>query len=141
MLPGMRIDWPPQVQKSTPRRDARASTGDSGFAEAIAHESAPAPASPPATPAAVDGLFALQEVADELSGRRRAAARGAALLDRLDELRVGLLTGRLPRAQLEALRQLAREHGPTTDDPKLAAILSDIDLRVAVELAKLDNLA
>jgi hypothetical protein len=89
----------------------------------------------------VDGLFALQEVADELSGRRRAAARGSALLDRLDELRLGLLSGTLPRAQLEALRQLAREHGPTADDPKLAAILSDIELRVAVELAKLDKLA
>jgi len=87
----------------------------------------------------VDGLFALQEVADELSGRRKAAARGAALLDRLDELRLGLLSGKMPRAQLEALRQLAREHGPTADDPKLAAILSDIELRVAVELAKLDR--
>src|SRR5579862_5862144 len=135
----MRIDWSPQVQSTSQRRDARPPSTDRSFADAIGAEPQPAPASAPATPAVVDGLFALQEVADELSGRRKAAARGAALLDRLDELRLGLLSGKMPRAQLEALRQLAREHGPTADDPKLAAILSDIELRVAVELAKLDR--
>jgi hypothetical protein len=137
----MRIDWSPPVQSTSPRRDTRAPSAGRGFADAVAGESQPAAVSTPATPAAIDGLFALQEVADELSGRRRAAARGTALLDRLDELRLGLLSGTLPRAQLEALRKLAREHGPTADDPKLAAILSDIELRVAVELAKLDRLA
>ena len=137
----MRIDWSPPVQPTSPRRDARTPSTDRGFADAVAGESQPSSASTSAQPAAVDGLFALQEVADELSGRRRAAARGSALLDRLDELRLGLLSGALPRAQLEALRTLAREHGPTADDPKLAAILSDIELRVAVELAKLDKLA
>jgi hypothetical protein len=137
----MRIDWSRQVQTTSARRDARAPTNDRGFADAVAGEPQATPPSATSTPAPIDGLFALQEVADELSGRRRAAARGAALLDRLDELRLGLLAGQLPRAQLEALRQLAKEHGPTADDPQLAAILSDIELRVAVELAKLDNLA
>jgi hypothetical protein len=138
----MRIDWSPPVQAAQQRRDLRAPPGErSNFADAIPEETQPAPQSAEAKPAVIDGLFALQEVADELSGRRRAAARGSALLDRLDELRLGLLTGTLPRTQLEALRQLAREHGPTADDPKLSAILSDIELRVAVELAKLDKFA
>lgn len=137
----MRIDWTPQVQAAQQRRDLRAPAGERNFADAIPEETQPAPPSTEAKPAVIDGLFALQEVADELSGRRRAAARGSALLDRLDELRLGLLSGTLPRTQLEALRQLAREHGPTADDPKLAAILSDIELRVAVELAKLDKFA
>jgi len=137
----MRIDWSPQVQAAQQRRDLRAPAGERSFADAIPEETQPPPSSTEAKPAVIDGLFALQEVADELSGRRRAAARGSALLDRLDELRLGLLSGTLPRAQLETLRQLAREHGPTADDPKLAAILSDIELRVAVELAKLDKFA
>ena len=137
----MRIDWSPPVQSTSPRRDARAPSSDRGFADAVAKEAQPPPVATPAAPASVEGLFALQEVADELSGRRRAAARGSALLDRLDEIRLGLLSGMMPRAQLETLRQLAREHGPTADDPKLAAILADIELRVAVELAKLDRFA
>jgi hypothetical protein len=36
---------------------------------------------------------------------------------------------------------MAREHGAAIDDPKLAQILAEIELRVAVELAKLDTLA
>jgi hypothetical protein len=36
---------------------------------------------------------------------------------------------------------MAREHGPAVDDPRLAQILAEIELRVAVELAKLDRFA
>lgn len=137
----MRIDWSPQVQTASPRREARTTEGGSSFADAVSSEPQTAPTSTPVAPPAIDGLFALQEVADELTGRRRAAARGNALLDRLDDLRLALLSGKMPRTQLEQLREMAREHGPVTDDPELSGILSDIELRVAVELAKLDKLA
>ncbi len=137
----MRIDWARPVQATPSRREVRASTAESNFADAIASEPQPTPAATRSAAAAIDGLFVLQEVADELNGRRRAVARGDKLLDRLEELRLGLMAGTLPRTQLEALRHLAREHGPTVDDPKLAAILSDIELRVAVELAKLDRVS
>ena len=63
------------------------------------------------------------------------------MLDRLDDIRIALLTGSLPRAQLESLRHLAREQIAPEDDPQLAAILDEIELRVAVELAKLDKVA
>jgi len=137
----MRIDWSPQLQAPTARRDARGVSTDRSFANSVSEEPQAAPAASAPATSAVEGLFVLQEVADELSGRRRAAARGAALLDRLDELRLALLSGRLPRAQLHHLRALAREHGPAADDPKLAAILAEIELRVAVELAKLEAVA
>jgi hypothetical protein len=137
----MRIDWSPQVQTASPRREVRTTEGGSSFADAVASEPQAAPTSAPAAPPTIEGLFALQEVADELTNRRRAAARGSALLDRLDDLRLALLSGKMPRTQLEQLREMAREHGPAADDPKLAGILSDIELRVAVELAKLDKLA
>jgi hypothetical protein len=137
----MRIDWARPVQTAPSRREIRASTADSSFADAIASEPQATPAAAQAASTAIDGLFALQEVADELQGRRRAVARGNKLLDRLEELRIGMMSGTMPRMQLEALRHLAREHGPTVDDPQLASILSDIELRVAVELAKLDRSA
>jgi Class II flagellar assembly regulator len=135
----MRIESGPRIQSATPRREAPAPrSGD--FATAVSTEAAPQPATSAAPMNAVEGLFALQELSDELTGRRRAAARGDALLERLEDLRVALLAGKLPRHQLTRLRELAREHGPAVDDPKLAAILGEIELRVAVELAKLDTL-
>ncbi|HKT19216.1 MAG TPA: flagellar assembly protein FliX [Stellaceae bacterium] len=136
----MRIEGSPPVQATAPRREARPANGGSDFASSVETEAPPRAASA-TTLTSIDGLFALQEVADELSGRRRAAARGNALLDRLEDLRLALLSGHMPREQLLRLRDMAREHGPAVDDPKLANVLAEIELRVAVELAKLDTLA
>jgi hypothetical protein len=122
------------------KRDVAASTGDRGFAESLNAENPASAASAPAAPASVANLFMVQEVSDAMTGRRRAVKRGAALLDRLDDLRAALLFGAVPRAQLENLRQMARERLPQGDDPHLAEILAEIDLRVAVELAKLDSI-
>jgi hypothetical protein len=52
-----------------------------------------------------------------------------------------LLTGALPRGQLESLRHMAKERGDVLNDPQLQSILDEIELRVAVELAKLDKVA
>src|SRR6201989_258688 len=43
---------------------------------------------------------ALQEVDDSLSAKRQARARGETILDRLEELRMGLLMGSFPRERL-----------------------------------------
>ncbi len=137
----MRIDWSPKLQATTPRRESRSADGGSSFADAIDNEKQAAPASTTAATTPIDGLFVLQEVAEDLTGRRKAAARGERLLDRLEDLRLALLSGKLPRAQLEQLRSLAKEHGPIVDDPQLTAVLAEIELRVAVELAKLDRLS
>lgn len=82
-------------------------------------------------------LLALQEVDDPLTGKRRARERGRRLLDALDEVRVGLLTGTLPKAVLGELTRLVTEARESIDDPGLQSVLDDIDLRAQVELAKL----
>ena len=97
---------------------------------------APAAAAPGLT--AVDALLVAQELPDPLAGRRRAVQRGNALLDRLEELRLGLLAGILSRERLDELTRLAGTVRETVDDPRLGEVLDEIDLRVAVELAKLD---
>ena len=61
------------------------------------------------------------------------------LLDELDQLRLDLLTGTLPRARLERLAALSAAQRERIDDPRLAQIIEEIELRVAVELAKLDQ--
>ncbi len=135
----MRIEWSPPVGRTTSRRDGKTDpTSGEKFAAALAGEQ---PAAPPAAPpplSPVEVLLSVQEVPDVLAGRRRAMQRGNSLLDRLEELRLGLLAGTLPRERLSELARLARTTRETVDNPGLAAVLDEIDLRVAVELAKLD---
>ena len=139
LAPPMRIDANRPILPAASRRDGR--TGSSFATDFAAPASGDVPAA--STGAArslspVDGLFALQEVPeDALAGRRRAIRRGSDLLDRLDELRVALLSGRLSANQLHELTRLAATERTRVDDPLLSAVLEEIDLRAQVELAKL----
>jgi hypothetical protein len=86
-------------------------------------------------------VLALQEAPDATRGRarKRARERGNMMLDHLEEIRLGLLLGTIPMAKLEQLAQLVRAKREQIDDPKLLAILDEIELRAAVELAKLSR--
>ncbi len=138
----MRIEQSSPLSPSVARRAAQTSSGDSRFAEALPQDTATTAANAPSAVATVDNIFMLQEVAEDLTGRRRAAMkRGSSMLDRLDDIRIALLTGALPRGQLEFLRHMAKERGDVLNDPQLQSILDEIELRVAVELAKLDKVA
>ena len=139
----MKID-PTQARPAAPRRvgTAQPSTGG-GFAAALHEESAATGAKGavggPATLAGVSTVLALQGAPDstERRARQRAVERGDAMLDDLEEIRLGLLLGAIPRARLEQLAQLVRVRREQIEDPKLMAILDEIELRAAVELAKL----
>ena len=138
----MRIEQAPVLSPSVARRAAQAPGGEGRFAEALSQDTAASAANTAKAVATVDNLFILQEVADDLAGRRRAAVkRGDSMLDRLDDIRIALLTGALPRGQLESLRSMAKERGDMLNDPQLQSVLDEIELRVAVELAKLDKVA
>jgi len=51
---------------------------------------------------------------------------------------VALLDGDLNVTSLERLRRAVRDERAGTDDPALEAVLDDIELRAAVEMAKLE---
>lgn len=87
--------------------------------------------------ASLGGLLALQEVPDSTDGRSKGLARGAEMLDLLEEVRKGLLLGAIPVARLKMLAQMARGQRETGGDPRLMEILEEIELRAEVELAKL----
>ncbi len=84
----------------------------------------------------IDALFAMQNVADALDDRG-AAARGEEILDRLEDLRRGLLLGRIGRDKLGRLAALSSAGAQSATDPRLRDLLLEIDLRAQVELAKL----
>ncbi|MDE2488712.1 MAG: flagellar assembly protein FliX [Alphaproteobacteria bacterium] len=122
-------------------RQARAAGGD-GFRLPDASETgSAAQTGAVATPAAVmgvDALLTLQDIGGPMERRRRAVGRGGRLLDVLDGLRVALLSGELSTADLQRLQRTLTEQRPATDDPRLEALLDEIETRAAVELAKLE---
>ncbi len=88
--------------------------------------------------AGVGALLALQEVPDAAEQRRQAVHRSSDILDELEQLRLGLLTGGIPRPRLQRLMNLLRDRPGEYADPRLDSIIADIEVRAAVELAKLE---
>lgn len=84
----------------------------------------------------LDALLALQEVPPKNSGTSEAARRGHSLLDGLESLRADLLGGHVSEDRLEALAQEVAKQ-VDSGDPKVDAVIREIELRVRVELAKL----
>jgi hypothetical protein len=85
----------------------------------------------------IDALLALQGVEEDPAERRkRSVQRGRGALDVLDELKIGLLAGNLGPATVSRLRDAAANLKSSSGDPGLDALLSEIELRVEVELAK-----
>jgi len=88
----------------------------------------------------IDSLLALQEVSEDPRRRRRAMKRGQELLDRLDAIRIALLSGHPPKEQLQKLAEALKSRKEPVADPRLAEILDEIEIRAAVELAKLEQI-
>ncbi len=98
---------------------------------------------------AVDALIALQEVdsPDSAAGEgalsgdreRRAQKWGNDMLEGLEEIRIGFLTGRIPHHRLNEIAKAASDGKSQSSDPRLSAILEEIELRALVELAKLQH--
>ena len=86
----------------------------------------------------VEALLALQDVGNPTERKRRAVGRAGRILDVLDHIKVAMLEGDLSGADLDRLRRAVREERAGTDDPKLEAVLEEIELRAAVEVAKLE---
>lgn len=84
-------------------------------------------------------LLGLQEVSEDETHQKKAFKQGKQAIDVLETLRDNLLTGRMSPTLIKQLETIVAQERAKTTDPKLNAILDDIDVRVAVELAKLDR--
>lgn len=128
--------------KKTARAD-KAST--SGFAEKLAETETFEPAEEslgveaPTAVGGIEALLAAQAVGDATDGegRRRMVRYGEDLLEKLEDIRHGLLLGSIPKDRLVALAQMVRSRRENVSDPRLSALLDEIELRAEVELAKL----
>jgi hypothetical protein len=84
----------------------------------------------------VDALIALQGVGDATERKKRALAKGRKALDALDTLKLGLLDGSVDGSTLARVKIAGDGLTDESGDPGLDTVLGEIDLRVAVELAK-----
>ncbi|HEY0233441.1 MAG TPA: flagellar assembly protein FliX [Afipia sp.] len=132
----MRIYGPNGTTPGSPVASSRR-TGGAGFSlGGTSTTSETRAASAPRAASGIDALLAMQGVEDSTERRRRSVARGRNALDLLDDLKIGLLSGTLDSSMAGRLRAVATELKSTSGDPGLDQVLSEIDLRVEVELAK-----
>jgi hypothetical protein len=133
----MRIYGPNGTTLGSPSASTRR-TSSSGFAlpdAASAPESRAAAA--PKAAANIDALLAMQGIEeDPVERRKRSVQRGKGALDVLDDLKIGLLSGNFDASTVSRLRDAAANLKSSSGDPGLDAVLSEIELRVEVELAK-----
>ena len=120
---------------SAPAAARRTATGSFAVSEQEAPHNTAAAGSLRAV-TTVDALIALQGVEDPRERKKRAVARGRKALDMLDSLKLSLLDGSVDRSTLARLQVAAEGLCIETGDPGLDSVLGEIDLRVAVELAK-----
>lgn len=137
----IRIDGRSPVQGPGAAGPQRLGTGGQGFALPQAEKPGAAPKTGRAMSAhamiPLDTMLAVQAHDDPRERRKRQARRGHDMLDGLDRLKAALLGGRVALAELERLKSMLGARRDITDDPRLDDVLAHVELRVAVELAKL----
>jgi Class II flagellar assembly regulator len=134
----MRIYGPNGTTIGSPAANTRR-TSSTGFAlpEDVASTQEARPAVAPKAAANIDTLLALQGIEeDPVERRKRSVQRGKGALDVLDDLKIGLLSGNFDASTVSRLRDAAANLKSSSGDPGLDTVLSEIELRVEVELAK-----
>lgn len=119
---------------------AAAKTAAPGFAPAMEAPQRTAAVSPTGAVTPLDAILALQGGEHPAQRRARQTRRGQEALDALEELERGLLLGRTSGGMRGRLDALQRRSEPTGDE-RLDAVLKEIDIRLAVEAAKLDRIS
>jgi hypothetical protein len=133
----MRILGPNGTTIGTPAASTRRSSS-TGFALPDTASTPEARAvNAPKAAANIDALLAMQGIEEDPTERRkRSVQRGNGALDVLDDLKIGLLSGNFDTSTVSRLRAAAANLKSSSGDPGLDAVLSEIELRVEVELAK-----
>ena len=137
----MRITGPKGPAAPAASTAARRSTSGSFSLPQDDATPAPSGAGGVRTVGGIEALMALQGVESVEERRRRAVKRGHTALDLLDEMKLAVLSGRLGSEMVHKLRAAAAALKDQSGDPRVDEVLAEIDLRVEVELAKVESAA
>jgi hypothetical protein len=133
----MRVDQKPSLLPATGSVAQRRGPAGQRFALSESGAATTSAVSSSAPLATVDALLALQGEGDAGERKRRSVQRGNDLLDALDRLKAALLSGRVSTADLQAIAARLAERRELSGDARLDDLISHIELRARVEMAKL----
>jgi len=122
-------------------RKAKKADGGAGFADALRDVSGAEGAEQAQATGgvgAVASILAVQQTADATDHKSRGLMMQHAndLLDRLEQIRLSVLAGTISKDRLQELARRLRGRKTSSDDPKLNALIDEVELRVEVEIAK-----
>ncbi len=135
----MKIEGPSKTSGASGSKKTGKVDSDSSFEDFIA--GAPKgvqSAAPTHSIARVDALLSVQgaESPTERAARRRMVDRSEDILKELDGLRMSILSGTMTLGQVIDIADVVASHREKINDPRLTAILDEIDLRAQIEIAK-----
>ena len=139
----MEIKGPGRITSSgVSRKKKTGSSGRAGFSKALSTDETSAAAPPSGTSplTSISSLLSLQEMPTSSEGRSKGLAMAEDMLGHLEIIRHGLLAGQIPQLKLQEVAAIVSRERSMSKDPALDEILGDIELRVKVELAKLEML-
>lgn len=106
--------------------------------EVISHDDQQSQATQaPLGSSSIGALF--NTINDQLNSDKKNIEHGHTVLDKLEQLRLGIISGTVSRSTMAELQSLLSQASASTVDPDLREILLDIEARAAVELAKLSK--
>lgn len=93
----------------------------------------------PSSISVADAIFSTQMVGseEEREIKKKLIKRSSDLIDKLEEIRDGIIMGYISKDKLIEISRFVKEKRFETDDERLNTIIEEIELRVEVELAKL----
>lgn len=137
----MRISNTPPIKPTdkTGKKKSSSSSSDVDFEGFLGGASESSEASQAQEAQEVNNFLFMQEVSDEEINRQKGMQQGKMALKALEELHRDILLGRIPESTLKKLEDVTAKKRETFTDPRLTQLLNEIELRAAVELAKLQR--
>ena len=124
---------------NTKRSKSTVKSGEMAFTAVLDGEIKTERPSPSVKVATLDAIVPVDSATIEEQHKNLAKGRAVFILDRLEDIRQGLLLGAVSQSGLQELARTIREARGETLDPKMSDILDDIELRAKIELAKLEQ--
>ena len=138
----MKVEGPGKSQQTgkSKKSSKTGKTGDSSFSDLLVDKSeAKQGAHAAQSITSADALLSVQATDDpaERAARQRMTSRADQILDKLERIRMHMLTGSLTVGDMIDIADMVARHREKVTDPALTAILDEIDLRAQIELAKM----
>lgn len=124
--------------KRAKRKGEAEESGFSGYMNETEAVASPAPVATTSSLAATNPLLSLQEVAGPSAADAQAIKQGHDSLDLLEDIRLSLMCGGIPLEMMHKIDALVAAHRREPISPALAEIVDEIEVRVAVERAKIE---